>query len=349
MEYPSDTRSRGLAQLDEARTVYFQHADGDRVAHRLIHHRHVLAEPEGLFLGPPRAHSVADAEIEEVFNVVHSHIRDDAPHRGEGDLVGVGEEHVPADERVHYSNRLLRQAEVSHNLLCHSCAHHFVAVEGPVFFLIRPAARCGLADVVEERGEAHLERPLFICRRLQGTQQVLEHVERMRLILGDAYRPLELWNDVSQDAEFLRHVQGLHGPRTHEDARKFITHPLARYFFKQCGVLCDGRGGFRLYRKIELGGNAHRAQHTKRVFLETLVRVAHGRDELALHILAPSVHVDERARRRIVCDRIDGKVAAPEVVLEFFAEGHFVGMPRIRVLPFYAVRRYLDDLAPRVA
>ena len=60
------------------------------------------------------------------------------------------------------------------------------------------------------------------------------------------------------------------------------------------------------------------------------------------------MEVDERTRLRIIGYRIDGKIAALQVVLKFVAEEHLVGTPRVGVLSLDAVRSYLNDLQSRV-
>ena len=117
--------------------------------------------------------------------------------------------------------------------------------------------------------------------------------------------------------------------------------PFAGNIGQQGGKGAGGTGGIRLHGEIEDGGKPHGAQDPQSVLLEPLLRLAHAADDpVAQVLLSPEPVHDPVAVA--VRHRVDGEIAAGEVLLEGIREGHAGRVPVIRVHPVDSVRRGLD-------
>src|SRR3569623_2066699 len=70
----------------------------DWVAQSLFDHCLVLTQAEGLLFGAAGAYAVAYAQLDKLLNMLPSYVAHDPADRREGDLVRVGEEHMPTDK-----------------------------------------------------------------------------------------------------------------------------------------------------------------------------------------------------------------------------------------------------------
>src|SRR3989344_4697766 len=152
MECPADAwPGSQTSDLHDPLTINFQHTDRNRVSQRLVHHRHVFAQPEGVRFRPPGADTVADAQVQEILDILLSYPRYHASDGRERDGVRVGEEHVPPDKRFHFVRQVFREPEICQYLPRHARAYHIVAVEGPIRLLVGPSTGGRLPYIVQER------------------------------------------------------------------------------------------------------------------------------------------------------------------------------------------------------
>jgi hypothetical protein len=71
-------------------------------------------------------------------------LADDPPHRREGHLVWVREEHVPADQLLYLVDGFTWKAQLLEGLSGYSGAYYLMPMKGPIPLLIPPAAALGL-------------------------------------------------------------------------------------------------------------------------------------------------------------------------------------------------------------
>ena len=70
----------------------------------------------------------------------------------------------------------------------------------------------------------------------------------------------------------------------------------------------------QIYREVEPRRHGHSPEHPDRIFLETFHRVADAADDSRFQVVESARVIDDRARRDVVEQRVDGEVA-PECVL----------------------------------
>src|SRR3989344_4886039 len=162
VEYPAHARPGLLSEFYEFPAVNLEHADGDRITRRLIYHRHVLAEAEGVRLGPAGADAVAYTEVEKVVDVARTYAHDGAAYGSEGDDIGVREKHVPAHEGYDFLYHIFGITEVVQYAFCHAGRDNVVSVECPVFLFFGPLTGRWLADVMQKGRKPHIQRPLLV-------------------------------------------------------------------------------------------------------------------------------------------------------------------------------------------
>src|SRR3989344_9105394 len=73
--------------------------------------------------------------------------------------------------------------------------------------------------------------------------------------------------------------------------------------------------------ETELGDEAPRTQHPKRIFAEALARISDRAHDFVLYVLLAVVRVNKLSFMNVQGDRVDGEVAASEVFEKGSAEG----------------------------
>ncbi|MNZ54358.1 hypothetical protein D3C78_722570 [compost metagenome] len=98
-----------------------------------------------------------------------------------------------------------------------------------------------------------------------------------------------------------------------------------QYFFEQAGrrdlaqhrcQAADRQGAVLLDAEVELGGEAHGAQHAHRVFLVALGRVADQADQAVADVVYAVGVIENALADRVVIQGIDGEVAALRVFFQ---------------------------------
>src|SRR3989344_1726380 len=84
--------------------------------------------------------------------------------------------------------------------------------------------RFRLADVVEERGNTYLKRPLFIRRVLQRIEPMVPHIICMLSGLLTTYSLFEFRNYIFQQIKFLQHSNAGRRIWRHYYFHKFIPY-----------------------------------------------------------------------------------------------------------------------------
>src|SRR3989338_2767292 len=177
---------------------------------------------------------------------------------------------------------------------------------------------------------------------------MLKHIEGMCLILCAPDPLFELRNDVLQYTELLCDVKGLHGAWALEDTNEFIAHTLARDFCEQCRISSDSRSGSGIDREFQFRCEPYGAQRPERIFFESLLRVTNGFDRVPLNIPKASMLVDKLSLLGLVRKCIDGEIPTIQIIGKRFRPAYLIWMACVRILPFLAVGRYLDDLETRI-
>lgn len=109
-------------------------------------------------------------------------------------------------------------------------------------------------------------------------------------------------------------AQAVHGMAAGQQLEHFVEQARGRHVLDQVRHGADGLARGRVDGAVELGGEAHRAQHAHRVFAVALGRVADHADLALLQVGHAVVVVDDFLGVRIVVERVHGEVAARRVL-----------------------------------
>lgn len=143
-------------------------------------------------------------------------------------------------------------------------------------------------------------------------------------------------------------AQAVHGMAAGQQLEHLVEQARGRHVLDQGGHGADGLPRGRIYRAVELGGEAHGAQHAHGVFAVALDRVADHADLALFQVLHAVVIVDDFFGVRVVVERVHGEVAPRRV---FFLAAEDVVAQDAPVLVGFLVGRgrraesgRLDDL-----
>ena len=212
-----------------------------------------------------------------------------------------------------------------------------------------------LADVVEERGEAH--DPVVSRGGVDGPQRVVPQVLAGHLVLRHAALRRELRDHDGEQARVGRQPQPGRRPGRLEQSRQLRTDSLSREVQRQLGVLGDGRQRGRFDRQVQRCRQPDRADHAQGVLVEPSRGVADRPQAAGREVAQPVERIDEPARKRIGPlagrgDRrpapghgVDREVPSGEVLGQVVPELHAVGPAVVRVLVLDPEGRDLEDPA----
>ena len=225
---------------------------------------------------------------------------------------------------------------------------HFVVVEGHPAPCFVPT-RFGLADVVEQGREAQDEVGAAgrIVARLK-VDGLLEHRER---VVVNVLVPMVLIDLEAQRGQFGQHLRGQPGldqhvesgpgVGAHDELDEFFAHALGRHDRDALGHVDHRRMYLRRNRKAQLRHEARSAHHAQRIVTERLLRRARRAQHPRFEIGETIVQVNESQVRQRQRHRVDGEVAANQIVGQRGTEGD-LGLARIVVVGLRAIRRDLD-------
>ncbi len=101
-----------------------------------------------------------------------------------------------------------------------------------------------------------------------------------------------------------------------------LSHPLGGELAQAAGRGADRLPGARIDLEVEPGREAQRPENPEVVLPETRLRLAHRADQLRFDVHRSVERVAPFVPQRMMGDRVDGEVAAGEVVLEGHAVLH---------------------------
>ena len=236
------------------------------------------------------------------------------------------EPQVQLDQPGHIGHHAGREAERRQPGPGHLRALHLVVVEGhpPAWQL---AAGLGLADVMQQRGQPEPQVALQAVPALQG-DGLVEHGQR---VLVDILVPEMLVLLEAQRRHLREHLVGHPGVDQKRDAlgwpavqgRLHELGQLGRYSLHghlrrphQRGQLGHGLAQLRRDRETELGDEPGRAQHPQRIITERILRPGRRAQQAALQVTQAPERVDELMPGQPRRHRVDGEIAAGQVVGE---------------------------------
>src|SRR3989344_6240094 len=98
MENMADFGSRlFLSHFQYLFSVYLKHPHRDRVSHSFLYHGVVFTEAIWVCFRSAGPYTVAYAQIHQIPYVINSNVGNHSADRRERNLLGIGEEHMPAD------------------------------------------------------------------------------------------------------------------------------------------------------------------------------------------------------------------------------------------------------------
>ena len=100
-----------------------------------------------------------------------------------------------------------------------------------------------------------------------------------------------------------------------EQLQHLVEEARRRHVLDQVGELCDRRERGLVDVEVELGREAHRAQHPHRVLAVARGRVADHPQRARLQVLDAAEPVEHLVGDRVVVERVDGEVAPQRVLL----------------------------------
>jgi len=260
------------------------------------------------------------------------------------------EAQVQLGEPGHRLHGRLVEAQLAQPLGDELRADHLVVVEAHAATLLVPLG-AGLADVVQQRGEAqHEVRPGHdaVGARLER-DRVVEHRER---VLVDVLVAVVLVDLEAEGRQLGQHVLG--EPGLHQDLQpeprlareqqlaQLVAHPLRGHDRDPLGHAHRGRVRRGVEREAQLRREPCAAHHAQRVVVERLAGVDGRAEHSSGQVGQPVERVDEGQLRQAHGHRVDGEVASRQVAVERVPE-HDLGLAGRRVVGVGAVRRHLDD------
>lgn len=111
-------------------------------------------------------------------------------------------------------------------------------------------------------------------------------------------------------------IEGAFALAVEQQLEHLVEQPRRGNVVQQLGQLGDGCGAVWLDLEIQLGGEAHRAQHAHRVFLITLHRIADQAYPGIANVLQPIGVIMDIAGTDIVIQGVDGEITALGILLQ---------------------------------
>ena len=202
---------------------------------------------------------------------------------------------------------------------------------------VRDALR-GLSEVVQQHREAqHGVRK----DGTHGVDDVLaDRVHMMLRVLLRLHAGVEIRQDDPGDAELV-HRADLLRVRRDEQLHELRADALGAHRFQMLRVARDCRRRVRVDRKAQLRREPHRAHDAQRVLREALVRVADAADRLQLQVAHAAEEIHEPLLV-VVGHRVDGEVAAAQILRQVRRKCHFIRVAAVRVRAVDPVGRDLE-------
>ncbi len=278
---------------------------------------------------------VCSTQVQQLLEVGDADATDEAPNRRVGPVRGVGEHVVPdqVGDAPGQSSRGAQRVQPGRGELG---PHDIVTDE----VVVGEGRR--LPNVVEQGREARQGEPVVEPRRrrVDGAAGVVPEVLARNLPLRDPPLAGELRRDDGEQPCLPAQAQRDRGPIRAQEADQLREGPLGGDASGQAGLDRERGPRRRLDGEAERRDEADGPQHSQGVLTEAGARIPDGADDPRLEVGPAVERVDDVTGRTGLVERdrhrVDGEVAAGEVVVERVAEGDVVGPPVIRVRPVAA-------------
>lgn len=241
--------------------------------------------------------------------------RHEALELGDAHVLDVHEAHVARDHEGDLVDYFIGVAEALEDDLSHFGSDFIVAVEAVAFLFLVPGLGGGLSDVVEEDGEAEIERG-FVEER-EGDAGV-----DVDVALGMPLRRLFTADEVEEfGEEDLGHagideeVESAGAVLGVDDAGELVADALGGNFLEEVGVLAEGGEGDFFDLDSGLGGEADGAEEAEGVLLEAVAGDADGAEDAGFEVSAAADEVDDLTGEGVFEEAVHGEVPALGVFL----------------------------------
>ncbi len=277
--------------------------------------------------GAPLAEDVGAAEHVEVFHTFAGDAADPAADGGVGPGWLVADE-VVADEVDDAEAVVVGEAEALEDGVGDLGADALVLVEGVVAGLVAEGAALGLADVVEEGGDAEDGVALAGVEAGHG---VAPDVEDVPAILLAAVGGDELGAGDVEDAGAEHDVEGAAGLACLHGLDPLVVDAFGADLAEGVEGQVDGGLGVRVEGGLQRGDEASGAEHPEPILGEALGRLADGADDPLLEVAEAAEGVDEGVGVEVEGDGVDGEVAAGQVLGDLGEVAYLVGAASVGV------------------
>ncbi|GDY55034.1 hypothetical protein SVIO_056570 [Streptomyces violaceusniger] len=232
-------------------------------------------------------------------------------------------------------DQLIGVLELRHPVLGHLRPHHLVVVEGDPAVLLE-AARLGLADVMQQRGQPQRQigaLGLQVDGLVQHRQRVLIDILVAVVLIALQAQRRKLRQDAVGEPRLHQQPQPLAGVVGQDELVELITHPLRRDDVDALGHRRhrgDHLGG---HLEVELRREARGTHHPQRIVGEGLLGRSRGAQHPGGEIFQTVVRVDELLLWKRHRHRVDREVPTDQVLLDGVAVRH-LGLPGCPVIGF---------------